>query len=111
MKVDLSKYSYTGEWFDFKDGVKVKVRAYPQSMNSMAIRGGAIELTGADGLKMFDYCLVEAEGLDITINDEAQGLTPSVKKIIFDFDVEGLPAFVLDKARQLAARRDDASKN
>jgi hypothetical protein len=111
MQLDLTRYSYTGEWFEFRPGVRLKIRPYPQSMSSMTILAGAITFPGADALKTFDYCLVDAEGLDISINGEAQALTAAVKKVIFDFDVEGIPAFVIIHARDLAVRRDDGSKN
>ena len=111
MKIDLTKYSYTGEWFEFRDGVRLKVRPYPQSMSSFTIKGGGISHTGSDALIVFDYCLVDAEGLDISLNNEGCTLTGAIKKIIFDFDIEGIPAFVLDKAQKLARRRDDDSKN
>jgi hypothetical protein len=111
MKIDLGSYNYEGAWVEFRPGVELLIRPYPRSMDSLNFRDGALEMPGKDLLRQFDYCLVDARGLDLTVNGEKQSLTSSVKKHLFDFDVEGIAAFVVARVREMAASRQEAQKN
>ncbi len=112
MRLDLSGFSYDGIWYDFKDGARLKIRPYPASMATLVVRTDeGLVISGRDNFKIFDYCLTGSDNLDITINGEPVQLTQEVKKTIFDFQIEDIPAFVLGKVRGLEQREENAQKN
>jgi hypothetical protein len=111
MKIDLGSYNYEGVWVEFRPGVELLIRPYPRSLDSLMLRSGALEIPGNDLLKQFEYCLIDARGLDVTVNGEKQPLSSAVKKHLFDFDVEGIAAFVIGRVREMAASREAAQKN
>jgi hypothetical protein len=112
MNIDLSSSRYDGTWFPFKDeGVELHIRPYPQSMELVSLRGGGFEMSGAELLRKFTYCLTGWKGLAISLNGEQASCTDEVKKYIFDFDIEGIAAFVLDKVRAFEDARGAQAKN
>ncbi len=112
MDIDLSRYDYNGEWVEFKPGVRLKIRPYPQSLSAFTMSSDTeLVVQGKNNLKMFDYCLTDWDGINVTLNDESQACTSEVKKMIFDFDIENIPGFVLSKVREMQKRSDENGKN
>lgn len=110
MHIDFTRYNYTGQWFEFK-GARLKIRPCPASMKDIVFRPGqGAVISGADGLKVFAYCLEAWENVE-----DASGvpipLTDQNKKTIFDFEVMGIPEFVLGKVREMDDARLAAEKN
>ena len=118
MKIDLSKVSYDGQWFDFGEA-RLKIRPYPSSREDIAIKDGAMILSGGSGCDMFNYCLEAWENVT-GADDQPLKLSPQVKKQIFDFGLgsageEGkemtMSNFVLTTARKLRDALEDDVKN
>jgi hypothetical protein len=111
MDLKLDKVSYSGEWFDFGD-MKIKVRPYPASKTTLAIKDGVFMIFGEQNLSKFIYCLIEW--------DNAEKLTKEAKEKIYDFrlgkaEIDGaetcLADFVIQKADELFRKIEAAEKN
>lgn len=119
MPINLSKYSYQGKWFPFKDGSELLIRPFPQSLKNVNWGRTGMVLSGDDSLKMFDYCLQGWKAVDekgnprvfITLNNEPVECNAEAKKIVFDFDVEGISGFVMEKIREFDAAAGASSGN
>lgn len=110
MKLDLGKLSYDAQEYDFKDGAKLMIRPYPRSKSNLIVKDKGIALTGEDQCKIFKYCLVSWSDV-IDANGKELKLTDDVKQHIFDFGVDGIPEFVLEKAKVFERKKEDEEKN
>ena len=117
LKIDFTNLSYDPKWYEFRDpagnaveGVRLKIRPYPLSQASFALRDGDLVFSQAEQCKMFRYALVGwdgvvgADGLPLPCIDE-------VKQKVFDFDLGGIPGFVLGKLREFRETLDKTEKN
>ncbi|MEN6623601.1 MAG: hypothetical protein ABFD50_18905 [Smithella sp.] len=119
MKIDLTKVSYDAKWFDFGDA-RLKIRPFPMSQQDVAIKDGAIIMTGDNGQKRFVYCLTEMENVP-GADGKPLPCTSEVKKTIYDFRlgiIKGtkgedicMSDFVLLKTNEMAQEIVEASKN
>lgn len=120
MELDISKCSYEGKWFDFGNG-RLKIRAYPASKQSFAIKDGNVVFPGEQGLDRFKYCLMAWENY-VTPAPENKPieLTDEVKKKVYDFrlgpvEIDGaqvtISDFVTVKAEELFKEMIAAEKN
>lgn len=109
IRLDLDKFSYDGQWYDFKDG-RLKIRPFPRSMENNTLSRDGIVVRGEDAFEKFSYCLVDWEGVT-GANDAPLALTPNVKKVVFDSGMGGIPAFVLKKVAELDAEWESDQKN
>jgi len=111
MKISIDKCSYAGEWFEFRDGIRVKVRIYPASLANQVFEKGRMVVSGEELCRIFVHCATEWEG----ITDAAGSPLPctdEVKQKIYDFDLgEGLVGFVLQKAKTLRDALEADKKN
>lgn len=114
MKIDLSKASYDGRWYEFGES-RLKIRPYPLSRADVALKDGAVVFSGDASMDMFSYCLTEWEGV-VGADGTVLKLTPDVKKKLYDFklgrvDEDSLPDFVLRTARALTEEIGTDTKN
>lgn len=119
MKLDLSRVSYDGKFYDFGGG-RLKIRPYPATRNEIAFKDGAVIFSGDAGWDMFDYCLEAWEGVTDAEGKELK-LTKAIKKQIYDFrlGVATLPDgkettmadFVLATARARTSEIEEDVKN
>jgi hypothetical protein len=114
MIIDLAKVSYDGRWYDF-GGARLKIRPFPLSKSDVLVKEGAVVISGDEVCEMFQYCLVEWEGVLDAVG-QALKLTEEVKKKIYDFKlgiVDGLAmsGFVLNTARALTDEIGISAKN
>jgi hypothetical protein len=106
MKIELSDYSYGGTWVESEKypGVRFLIRPQPQSLKVLNLRSGGLIVSGEESFKRLDYCWTKVEGLDLTISGEEATLNSQTKKAIFDFDIAGIPGFLLEEINKLEAR-------
>lgn len=114
MKIDIGKASYDGRWYEFGEA-RLKIRAYPMSRQDVAIKDGAIIISGDASADMFNYCLVEWEGVTGADNEPLK-LTADVKKKVYDFklgqvDDRSISEFVILTARKLQMEIETDTKN
>lgn len=107
--INLSTYSYDGEWRQYADGVRFKVRPFPASLNQYTFSSiGEVVLKAEQFFKKFDYCVTEWEG----VGDDTGVLpcTTSNKKRLFD----GYPlvaTYIMTIIDELDKRGENAEKN
>ena len=110
MILDIDKISYEARWFDFQDG-RLKIRPYPASMNDITIKvGKGMIFSGEESLKMFEYCLIDWEGI-VGADDKPIPCTDEVKRKVYDFQMGGISAFVLTKVREFDTVKESAEGN
>jgi hypothetical protein len=121
MKLSLTNLSYDARWYDFEtrkaapedfipDRVYLKIRPRPLSKADIIIRNGAIVLSGEDNCASFKYSLVNWKN----VTDHEGGLlkcTDDIKQAVFDFGLGGIPAVVMDIAREFEFRTGAEEKN
>lgn len=114
--LDFKQLSYDARWHEF-DATgeapfpRLKIRPFPASMGSATITDKGMVLSGEDRLERFCYCLVDWDGV---VDAETQApikLTDEIKRKVFDFDLAGIPAFVLSKGREWEIEKDADEKN
>lgn len=120
MNLHIAKCSYEGKWFDF-GGARVKVRPYPASKITFAVKDGAMILSGEQTLDKFRHCLEAWEGFMTPPPDnKAIVLTDEVKQKLYDFRlgstmIDGkevsLVDFVTSTADEMTAEIRSAEKN
>lgn len=111
MILDINKLSYEARWFDFQDGVRLKIRPYPASMVDISIRGKkGVVFAGEDSLNLFLYCLIEWEGI-VGTDDNPLPCTEEVKRKIYDFQMGDISPFVIAKARAFEEQKEVEEKN
>ena len=117
MKLQLEKASYEGRWFDFGDG-RLKIRPYPASKSTFAIKDGVVIFFGEQNLDKFTYCLMAWEGMDA--EGKPVELTKEAKRKVYDFrlgkaTIGGaeiqMSDFVIQKADEMLAEAQEAEKN
>lgn len=85
MELNIDKCSYDGKWYDFGNG-RLKIRAYPASRQSFAVKDGNVVFPGETGLERFKYCLTAWENyVTPAPENKAITLTDEVKKKVYDF--------------------------
>lgn len=119
MKIDLSRVNYDGEWVDFGD-IRLKIRPMPASRVNIIVKDGGLVLSGGEGKEMFDYCLIDQDGI-IGADDQPLKMTRAVKQMIYDFKTDpdvspvvdgvSLVDFVLQYVRGRAERVAAELKN
>ncbi|MDD4060457.1 MAG: hypothetical protein PHW08_07140 [Kiritimatiellae bacterium] len=119
MKLNIAKGLYEADWHEFGEGVRLKIRPYPASRAAVTLKAGALVISGAESFEMFDYCLVDWEGV-VGADDKPLKATAEIKRSVFDWrlgerEVDGeritITDFVLKTARRLAAAIEGDEKN
>lgn len=111
MLINIDNLRYEARWFDYQDGVRLKIRPYPASMSNVIIRAGkGVVLEGEESLKMFVYCLIDWDGV-VDANGKPLPCTDEIKRIIYDFQVGGLPQYTIMKVRELETVKEADEKN
>lgn len=112
MKLDLKRIDWEGQWFDFRDGVRLKIRPIPRSRQHWLFTAGGVRFDGNQRADDFKYSLVDVEGLDvIDQTGKPVKLDDGVKQIIFDSNFEGIPDFVLMKTQEIINAMAESEKN
>ena len=112
MKIDLSKINWEGQWFDFKDEARLKIRPIPRSRQNFLLTQQGMRFDGSQRMEDFKFSLVAIEGIEIIDQKgNAVQLNDLVKQTIFDSNWEGIPDFVLEKQLFLAAQMAESEKN
>lgn len=110
MKLTLSKVNWEGQWFDFKDGSKLKIRPRPRSQTKFFMREEGILFSGPERLDTFRFCLQDWEGI-VDPEGNPVKLTDSVKETLFESGMEGIADFVLQKNIELFQQMAESEKN
>jgi len=110
MKLDITKYSYDAEWEDFKDGARLKIKPWIESEEFVAIEDGQAGVSGKKNLQRFLNCLEDWDGIT-GADGKPLPCTDEVKKVVFDFNIEGIPVFVLRKSMEFRLGKERAEKN
>lgn len=110
MKLNLSKVNWEGQWFDFHDGARLKVRARPRSQTKFFMREEGILFSGPERLETFKHCLVDWEGI-VDVEGKPIKLTDSVKEALFESGLGGISDFVLNKNAELFQQMAESEKN
>lgn len=113
MQLDFSNLSYDAREYEYEfDGQKctMKIRPYPASLQNTVISKDGLVLQGDDQFEIFNYCLVSFSGIT-DANGKAIPCNKEIKKKIFDFNLSGIPAFVLGKSRVFEEEKAEAEEN
>ncbi len=110
MKLTLSRVNWEGQWFDFKDGARLKVRARPRSQTKFFMREEGILFSGPERMETFRHCLVDWEGV-VDADGKPLQLNDSVKEALFESGMGGISDFVLEKNAELFRQMADTEKN
>ncbi len=109
MKLKISGLTYEPKDYPFGDAV-LSIRPLPLSMTNLVVLEDGVGIKGEDQRKAFLYCLVgwrnvaDEKGKDLPCTDE-------VKRMVFDFGLGGISAFVIEKARVFREQKADQEKN
>ena len=109
MQLDITDLTYEGTWYDFGDG-KLKIRPYPASKSDVVFRDGSLVITGENQYEIFSYCLEEWKDF-VDADGKPLALTDAVKQKVFDFQLAGIPLFVLNKVRRFEQEKAGREKN
>ena len=110
MKLTMSRVNWEGQWFDFKDGARLKIRARPRSQTKFFMREEGILFSGPERMETFKHCLIDWE--NVTDPDgNALKLTDAVKEALFESGLGGISDFVLEKNGELFSRMQESEKN
>lgn len=74
-----------GDWFDYKDGLRLKIRPYVGEEMSPAVK------SDPDPYKMFEFSFMTWERNGVPLN-----LTPEIKRNLFRHNQGGIAGFVLN---------------
>ena len=94
MKFNIDKLKYDSKWFEF-DGMEFLIKPWPLSKGDIVIENGRVVVTGEDRLERFIFCLVDWKNITDS-NGKIIPCNKENKKTFFDFDVAGIPAFIID---------------
>jgi len=109
MQLDITDLTYEGTWYDFGDG-RLKIRPYPATKSDVVFRDGSLVITGENQFEVFSYCLEAWENI-VDAEEKLLVLTDDVKQKVFDFQLAGIPLFVLNKVRSFEQQKADREKN
>ena len=109
MKLNLGDLSYDAKWHTFGDG-RLKIKPYVASNTNVIIKDGGVVVSGAEHWKIFKESLEECENI-VDANGKPIQLTEQVKRLIFDFRLEGIPDFVVRKAIVFEQQKGIEEKN
>lgn len=119
MIINTQKASYDGRKYQFGEAT-LEIRPFPMSRQDVALKDGAVVITGEDGKEKFDYCLSGWEGIT-GADGQPLPCTPEIKEKIYDFrlgiikDEKGkdicMSDFVILKINELAKEISEAAKN
>lgn len=119
MKLDFTGLSYAPKWYDFETGEllqapgdkpALQIRPYPQEKRQLILRDGGIVIAGDETRNIFIHCLMDMANFT-DANSVPIVCTEPVKKEIFNFDMAGIPMFVLAKSRQYDNAKAASEKN
>lgn len=118
MKIAMKELSYEPRWFSFPDraaavtqeGPALEIRPYPFSQSNVLLRDGGFVITGEEQFKIFKHCLNSWRGF-VGDDDQPLKLTEDVKKVLFDFRVQGIADFVLARNREFQDQKATEEKN
>jgi len=109
MKLDVSKETYDAQWYKM-EGCELKIRPYLVGQSDFIFRDGGIVQSGEDRWKMFNYSLIEWKNVTDS-NGKDLILTDDVKRKVFDYELGGIPLFVIEKNNELIKKRKEQEKN
>src|SRR5512139_1984922 len=109
MRLDVTGLSYEARWYPFK-GARLHIRPYPASEADIAFREGGIVLTGKQMWAKFNYSLVGWDGIE-GADGKPLPCTEETKRMVFDFDLAGIPVFVLNTVRSWEEAKEAEEKN
>lgn len=104
----VNKQIVEGRWYEWKDGVQVKVRPYANSLGWTDLTS-TTEEKGQFTWRMFNYCCLDWKGL-VDEEDAPYKCIPEHKKFVFDH-YQDFPGFVIDKAYELMDELEKSEKN
>lgn len=104
MKLNL-KYA-EGEWFNFKDDAKVKIRMFPTSKWYLL---NVDNFTGEDLELIFIECVLDWDGF-VDMEDNKIECTKENKKLMLD-SFTPLVNFVIEKQNEIREKFEESIKN
>ena len=109
MKLNLGDLSYDAKWHTFGDG-RLKIRPHVASDTNVMVKDGGVVVSGDEHWKIFRDSLEDWEKI---VGDDGKPLplTDEVKKLVFDFRLEGIPDFVVRKAIVFEQQKGIEEKN
>ena len=110
MKLNLSKVNWEGQWFEFRDGARLKVRPRPRTATKFIMREEGILFSGPERMETFRHCLVDWEGVVDTEGKDLK-LTDAIKEALFESGLGGISDFVLEKNAELFSKMSESEKN
>ena len=109
MKLDFTTLTYDPQPYEY-EGATLYIRMFPSSMATWSIKDGALVLDGEQRWEMFNYCLTDWATVT-DANDAPLPCTDDTKKMVFDFNMAGIPLFVINTAIEHEAEKEDQEKN
>ena len=114
MKLDFTGLTMDAQWHTHKHEdmeCELEIEPYPrEDMNFTITPDGNILISGKEQKKVFMRSLKNARGLT-DASDQELKLTPEIKAQIFDFQMMGIPAFVINYSLGFTAQKDASEKN
>lgn len=110
MELNLSKVNWEGQWFDFRDGARLKIRPRPRSQTKFFMREEGILFSGPERMDTFKHCLVDWENI-VDASGNPLKLTDAVKEALFESGLGGIADFVLEKNGELFRQMQETEKN
>ncbi|MBW2341223.1 MAG: hypothetical protein JRF50_12920 [Deltaproteobacteria bacterium] len=109
MKLDVTDLTYDPVWFDLGDA-RLNIRPFPASKSDVIFRNGSLVISGENQYEIFSYCLVDWENV-VGADNKPLPCTDEVKQKVYDFQMGGIPLFVLKIVRGFDKRKADQEKN
>lgn len=118
MKLNFTDITYDAKPHEF-NGATLYIRPYPESMKTVAIRGGSVIISGEERWKVFDYSLEKAEnitdadGKTVHLADDVRvgKKTVTLKRAIYDFNLDGIAAFVAQQSGIIEAEKAEEEQD
>ena len=109
LKIDLNELSYEPKEYPF-EGAVLLIRPYPESKSRQTFSPAGLVQEGQDRFEIFNYCLVGWKGVAGADGKELD-CTEEIKRKVFDFNMAGIPGFVLLRSRVFEVEKERQEKN
>jgi hypothetical protein len=109
MKIDIAEINYKPVWFDHDD-CRLKIRPYPLGQSNFFLEEGNVVFPHKERYKMFEYSLMEWEGVKDSEGKDLP-LTKKIKRKIFDYRLGGISDFVLVTNMDFLSKKEKSEKN
>lgn len=121
LKLDWTNLTMDPRWYDFESGEMVKspegkegvfllIQPYPAELAKVVLRDDGLVISGEEQKAIFSHCLVNWHNVT-GANDEPLECNDEVKEKVFQFQMAGIPNFVITKSREYDLEKKAQEKN